>query len=479
MSTASTVPPTGSGTRATADPRVETLRGLCAGAIHFPGDPGYDEARMPWNVAVDQRPAAVAYPATPQEVSEVVRAASAAGLRVAPQGTGHNAGPLGPLDDVVLLRTSAMTAVHIDAERRIARVEAGALWLDAVEPAAHAGLAALHGSSPDVGIVGYSLGGGFGWYARKLGLASNSVVSVDLVLGDGSIVRADAHENPELFWAVRGGGGSFGVVTAMEFRLFPIETAYAGMLAWDQRHAEKVLREWARWSVEAPDEVTTSFRLMNLPPIPEIPEAFRGRSLVTIDGAVLDTDERAEEVLASLRALEPEMDTFARVPAASLVRLHMDPEGPTPGTSASSMLDALPEEAVDAFLAAAGPGSQTSLLVAELRQLGGALGRPHPGAGALPKLDGQFVLFAVAIAATPEMAEQGHVDATALVDALRPFACKASYLNLVENAVDVSASYPSETWKQLAGLRSAVDPKGVIMANHPVPRLYENGLPTT
>ncbi len=178
-------------TSTSVDARAASLRGLCAGAIHLPGDPGYDEARMPWNVAVDQRPAAVAYPGNADEVSAVVRAAAEAGLRVAPQGTGHNAGPLGSLEDVVLLRTSAMTAVTIDADRQVARVEAGALWLDAVEPAAQAGLAALHGSSPDVGVVGYSLGGGLGWYARKLGLATNSVTAVEVVIGDGSIVRAD------------------------------------------------------------------------------------------------------------------------------------------------------------------------------------------------------------------------------------------------------------------------------------------------
>jgi FAD/FMN-containing dehydrogenase len=477
MTTASTVP--SATTSTTLDTRAASLRGLCAGAIHLPGGPGYDEARMPWNVAVDQRPAAVAYPGSAEEVSAVVRAAAAVGLRVAPQGTGHNAGPLGSLEDVVLLRTSAMTAVTIDAERQIARVEAGALWLDAVEPAAGAGLAALHGSSPDVGIVGYSLGGGLGWYARKLGLATNSITAVELVIGDGSLIRADEENHPELFWALRGGGGSFGVVTALEFRLYPIETAYGGMLAWDQKHAEKVLRRWAEWSVDAPDEVTTSFRLLNVPPMPDIPEQFRGRQLVVIDGAVLDTDERAAEILAPLRELEPEIDMFGRMPAAGLVRIHMDPEGPTPATSATSMLDALPEEAIKKFVATAGPESGSSLLLAELRQLGGALSRPHPGAGALPRLEGQFILFAAAIAATPELEEQGYADAVALNEAMKPFASDRNYLNFAEKPVDVSSGYDAETWRKLAGIRSAVDPKGVFLANHPVPRLYENGQPTT
>jgi FAD/FMN-containing dehydrogenase len=454
------------------------LRGLCAGAVHLPGDPGYDAARMPWNVAVDQRPAAVAYPACADEVSDIVRSAAASGLRVAPQGTGHNAGPLGPLDDTVLLRTSAMTHVEVDAERLVARIGAGALWADVVEAAAPYGLAALHGSSPDVGVVGYSLGGGIGWYARQLGMATNSILGVDLVLGDGTQVHADADTNPDVFWAVRGGGGNFGIVTALEMRLFPIETAYAGMLLWDQDHAERVLRAWAAWTVDAPDCVTTSFRMLNLPPMPELPEFVRGRQLVVIDGAVLADDERAEEILAALRALEPELDTFARVPAAGLVRLHMDPEGPTPGVSASSMLADLPEPAIESFLALTGRGSGSSLLAAELRQLGGALGRPAEGAGALPMLDGRFLLFGVAIAATPELAAQGHADAGALVDALSPYANGRQYLNFAETAVDPRTSFPEQTWQRLKGVRSAVDPGGVLRANHVVPRLYENGLPT-
>jgi FAD/FMN-containing dehydrogenase len=458
--------------------RASRLRGLCGGAVHLPGDPGYDAARMPWNVSVDQRPAAVAYPANAEEVGEVVLAAAAAGLRVAPQGTGHNAGPLGDLGETVLLRTSAMTGVEIDVERRTARVGAGVLWLDVVEAAAPHGLAALHGSSPDVGVVGYSLGGGIGWYSRELGMATNSVTAVDLVLPDGSQMHADADTNPDVFWAVRGGGGSFGIVTAMEFRLYDIATAYAGLLLWDQAHAEKVLRTWAAWTETAPDCVTTSLRMMNLPPMPELPPFLRGRQLVVVDGAVLAEDERAEEILADLRALDPEMDTFARTPAAGLVRLHMDPEGPTPGVSASTILSDLPDAAIESFLALTGPGSGSTLLAAELPQLGGALARPAEGAGALPQLDGKFVLFGVAIAATPEIGRQGHADALALVDAMSTYASGSDYLNFAENRVDVRKSFPDQTWQRLKGIRSAVDPSGVLKANHEVPRFYENGLPS-
>lgn len=459
---------------------ADALRDLCGGQVHLPGDPGYDQHRVPWNFAVDQRPAAVAFPRTADEVSALVRRAAEAGLRVAAQSTGHNAGPLAAqgLDDVVVVRTSEMgSAVH-DAERGIVRVGGGAVWEPAVEAAAEHGRAVLHGSSPDVGIAGYSLGGGMGWYARKLGLAANSLTAVELVLADGEQVRATAEENRELFWALRGGGGSFGVVTAMEFRSYPIETAYAGLLLWDATHAEAVLRRWAAWSVSAPDEVTTAFRLLRLPAMPGVPEFLAGRETVVIDGAVLAADDRAREIVADLRALRPELDTFERVPATSLVRLHMDPEGGAPGVSDSTVLAHCPDAAVDAFLAEVGPGSESSVLMAELRQLGGALGRPHDGGGVLSQLDGQFVSFAGAIALTPEMAAQGHADAVRLSAALAPFSTGGQYLNFAENAVETRTAYRADAWRQLVGIRSAVDPHGLFVANHRLPRLHE-GAPTT
>ncbi len=462
-------------------PAASALRGLLDGRVHLPGDPGYDTARLPWNVAVDQRPAAVAFPRSAAEVAAVVRAAAANGLRVAPQSTGHNAGPLAArgLDDVVVVRTSEMATAVADPTRGVVRVEGGAIWEPAVEAAAAHGRAVLHGSSPDVGIAGYSLGGGIGWYARKLGLATNSLTAVELVLGDGSLVRADETTDRELFWALRGGGGSFGVVTALEFRMYDVATAYAGLMVWDLTRIEPVLREWAAWAPGAPDEVTTSFRAMRIPPMPDVPEPMRGRQVVIIDGAVLGSDERGAELLAGLRALQPEIDTFGRVPAKSLVRLHMDPEGGAPFASDSAMLGSFPDAAVDAFVAEAGPDADTSLLLAELRQLGGALGRPHPGGGVLSHLEADFVAFAGGIAATPETGARAHADAVRLTAALAPFANGRQYLNFAENPVDPRMAYRPDAWRQLAGIRSAVDPHGLFAANHPVPRLFVDGRPTT
>ncbi|WP_313405218.1 FAD-binding oxidoreductase, partial [Aeromicrobium sp.] len=394
--------------------------------------------------------------------------------------TGHNAGPLvaGGLDDVVIVRTSALDDVSVDPERRVVRVGGGAVWLPAVKAAAEHGLTVLHGSSVDVGVAGYTLGGGMGWYARNLGLAANSMTAVEIVLANGALVRADADHHAELFWAVRGGGGNFGIVTALEFRAYDFSTAYAGMMMWDVAMAPRVLDMWRAWAPVAPDEVTTSFRIMRIPPVPEMPDFVRGRTIVVIDGAVMADDERAADVLAPLRALEPELDTFGRVPTETLVHLHMDPEGPAPGVMRSTMLRELDDEGAEAFLALFGPGVETPLMLAELRQLGGALGRPHEGGGVLSHLEGEFAFLCGGMAPSPEI---GAVIASAgehAVAALEPWSNGRSYLNFAEQPTDARSAYAADAWLRLAAIRSAVDPDGVFVANHAIPRLYENGQPT-
>ena len=252
------------------------------------------------------------------------------GLKVAPQGTGHNAAALGALDGTILLSTQRMRGVEIDAEARTARVQAGTLWLEVTEAATPHGLFPLSGSSPDVGVVGYTLGGGLSWLARRHGLAANAVTAIELVTPDAQLVRATADVHPDLFWALRGGGGNFGVVTAMEFDLFPYGEVFAGMLLWPyERHAE-VLRAWHALTETAPEELTTALRIMHFPPLPELPPFLSGRSVVVIDGAYAGSAEEGAAAIAALRALEPEMDTFAPSSPAVLSRIHMDPEEPMP-----------------------------------------------------------------------------------------------------------------------------------------------------
>jgi FAD/FMN-containing dehydrogenase len=448
--------------------RAARLRGLCGGSVQLPGDPAYDMARSPWNLQMRDHPAAVAYPAFPDEVAEVLVAAGESGLQVAAQGTGHGAPPLeGRLGDAVLLRTSAMTELEIDADRRSVRAGAGVLWGDLADAAGRHGLAARHPSSPDVGVVGYTLGGGIGWYARQLGLQCNAVTAVELVLADGTLVRATADREPELFWALRGGAAPLGVVTALEFGLFPLETVVAGHLSWDWTAVERVLPAWVAWCVDAPDEVTTAFRLLDIPADEQIPAELRGRRIAMIDGAVLGDDASAAEVLAPLRALRPEFDTVARVPAASLVRLHLDPEGPTPAYASSTLVSGLPDAAIAGIVEAVGPGSGSRLAAAELRQLGGALARPDPAGGALAALDGQFLALGLGLGGGDDDAwARQREDAARFLAAVEPWATGRQYLPMLDARTDTRKVFPPGVHARLSAVRRAVDPGNLFLAAH-------------
>jgi FAD/FMN-containing dehydrogenase len=358
---------------------------LNAAQLIRPGGERWDSARAAWNLAIDQRPAVVAQPHDADGVAAVVNFARENGLRVAVQTEGHGAGALaGVGEDTLLLKTGRMTGAEIDAENRRARVSAAAKWRDVSALASPRGLAPLSGLSAEVGVVGYTLGGGLGWLSRKHGLACNSVLAAEVITADGKLVRADRSNEPDLFWALRGGGGSFGAVTALEFELYPAEELYAGMFAWPWERTADVLHAWREWISGLPDELSTLARILQLPRLPNVPEPVRGRQLVVIEAAYLGAAGSAGELLRPLRDLRPELDTFTTVPPAALGRLHMEPEDPVPYAAGGQMLDELPPAAIDAITEAAGPGSGSPLISFELRHLGGALAEPPPDAARLP-----------------------------------------------------------------------------------------------
>jgi FAD binding domain/Berberine and berberine like len=447
---------------------VQALRDRIDGDVVSPGDDGWDLARQPWNLAFDQRPALVALPANAADVVAVVEFARRHGLSVAPQGTGHNAGPLGSLEDTVLLSTARMKGVEIDAGARRVRVQAGTLWLEVTEPASEHGLAPLAGSSPDVGVVGYSLGGGLSWLGRRHGLAADSVLAIEVVTADGRLRRVDAGNEPDLFWALRGGGGSFGVVTAMELQLFPVPELYAGAMFWPWERSAEVLHAWREWTATAPDEVTTSARIMQFPPIPDVPEPLRGRSFVTIDGAFLGSQADGAALFQPLRDLGPEIDMFGPMPPVGLSRIHGDPEQPIPALSASTMLRELTPEAIDAFVELTGPDAGSALLLAELRHLGGALAERRDGAGALGTLDGEYLMFAAGIPMDADLAAAIVAQGERLVEALGPWDTGRGYLNFAESATGAETFFGSATLERLREVRATVDPDRMFRANHPV-----------
>jgi FAD/FMN-containing dehydrogenase len=445
---------------------VAALRARIDGSVVLPGEDAWDAARQAWNLAVDQRPAMVALPKSAADVKALVDFARAKGLRVAMQGTGHNAAPMGALDGTMLVKTSEMRGVTIDAANCTARAEAGALWIDVTAPASEHGLAPLAGSSPDVGVVGYTLGGGLSWLGRRYGLACNRLLAVELVTADGQLVRCSRRERPELFWALRGGGGSFGAVVAVEFELIPLRTVYAGMLAFPWERAGEVLHAWREWTATVPDSVTTSARILQVPDIPELPEFIRGRGLVVIDGAIVEGDDRAAELLAPLRALGAEIDTFGPIPPVGLSRIHMDPEDPMPAMGDTKMLGELPAAAIDRLVELAGPGSGSTLAMVELRHLGGALGR-YAG-GALSRFEGEYLFFAAGLAAGPELVTAHEAHLALLSDALAPHASGREYLNFAERPVDPVTFYGEETYARLRRVKAEVDPLELFRSNHDI-----------
>ncbi len=443
------------------------LRSSFAGSVIAPGEPGWDESRRAFNLAVDQRPALVAVAQDARDVAAVVRFAAERELRVAPQATGHNPVPLGDLSRSVLLKTGAMNQFTIDAAARRARVEAGVKWgpvCDAVSP--H-GLAPLSGSSRDVGVVGYTLGGGLGWLGRKHGLACNAVTAIELVTADGALVRADRDNEPELFWALRGGGGSFGVVTALEFELFPAQQIYAGALLFGFERASDVLHAWREWCATTPDELTSTAKLLQLPPLEEIPEPLRGGSFAVVTAAFLGSKADGAALLEPLRALGPQIDTFAMVEPAALSYLAMDPEDPMPFSSGSQLLGELPREGIDAFVAAAGPGSGSTLGAAELRQLGGALARSHDDHGARDGLLGSYLSFTGALVADPALAPAVELEHERVRRALAMYEV-GQYLNFAERAIEPERAFADHTLARLRAIRATHDGRNLLHANHAI-----------
>jgi hypothetical protein len=442
------------------------LQGMIDGDVVAPGDDSWDEARLAWNLAADQRPAAIALPETAADVAEIVRFARGSGLRVAPQGTGHGAMAMGDLADTILLKTERMRGVTIDPERRIARVEAGVLWIEVVEAAAEHGLAALAGSSPDVGVVGYTLGGGLSWLGRKYGLGANRVTAVEVVTGDGTLLRTDREHEPDLFWALRGGGGSFGVVTALEFELFTIEEVTAGILWFPGERATEVLKAWRAWTDTAPDELTSVGRILQFPPIPEIPEPVRGQSFVVVEAIWLGDEAEGARLLAPLRSLGPVMDTIAPIPVRELSKLHMDPEQPVPGAGDGQLLDDIDDGLIEALVADTVGSPLFSL---ELRHLGGELARSRSHHGALSRFDAPFALYAVGMAPTPE-AKAVVEDASARVLATAGrLGSEHTYLNFAETRRNAATLFSSDSYHRLRRVKALCDPADTIRSNHPVP----------
>lgn len=440
-----------------------------AGRIATPADADWDQARAAWNLAADQRPVAVVFAENTDDIVATIRFAAENDLRVAAQGTGHGAAPLAPLEGAILLKTERMRGVEIDPDARRARVEAGVWGAELGQAANEHGLCFLPGSSPDVGVTGYTLGGGLSWLGRRYGFACNRVAGIELVTSEGDARTVDPGNDPDLFWALRGGGGGYAVVTAMRLELLPIAEVYAGSLLFPAEVGAEAVRAYREWAAGVPDEVTSVVRFLTPPPIPDVPEPLRGTPLLTIGAACIGSQAEGEATIAPLREIgETIMDTFAWMPTAGLSRIHMDPENPVPGVGEGMTIRELPDEAIDAFASIAGPDSGSPLLLSELRHLGGALERPAENGGALSHLDAGFAMYSVGMLMTPELGEALSAHLSKIDETMRPWAADGGYYNFTEGRCDVDAILPPDVCDRLGEVKRQWDPDGRILANHAV-----------
>lgn len=401
-----------------------------------------------------------------EEVQDAVRYAVAAGLRVAAFATGHASGRLGRLSDALLVRTAIDAPVVVDAEARTARIPAGARWRDVSVVASPHRLMALHGSSPTVGAVGYLINGGLGFAGRLHGVAANSVLRFEVVGADGAARWVDAEQEPDVFWALRGGGAGIGIVTAAEVRLFPAAAAFTGIRFWSATHAGPILRRWRDWAADAPGAITTTARIMNLPPLPFVPPQLTGGPVLAIDGAVLaETEEEAPEARTIGEDLlgrfdefgEPLLDTWHLGPAADIAHTHMDPEDPSPAWTGHDLLSGLPDEAVDALVELG--HRETPLLSTELRQLGGAFADPPEAGGVFDRVQEPFLLQALAMTPAPgalEAAVTHHEALRAQLRGLITGRCAPTFLD----ANDGRTSGDEHARRRLEEVRRTLDPEG-------------------
>src|SRR5690349_7959498 len=412
-----------------------------ASLIH-PGHELYDVARASWNLAVDQRPACICVATEVEHVQSALAYAREHGLTVATQSTGHLSETLPSLENTLLLRLDLHRgAVEVDAVERVARIKAGARWGDVVQAVAPHGLAVMHGSSPSVGVIGYLLGGGLSFYGRAHGLAVNHVRAFEVVTPDCTRRRVDHRNGADLFYALRGGGGSFAIVTAVELWLLPYAEVTGGAMFFPATDAFAVLRAWRDWTVSAPDTITTTYRLLCLPPVPEVPEPLRGVPTVCVDGVALDPADAVglERRLRYVSA--PILGGFGPMPSGAVARLHGDPEDPVPAIGDGMLLDSLDDLAIEMFLRVAGPGSP--LLAAELRHLGGALASPPAGAGARGHLEGNFLLFGVGIPGAPAPVAELEAHLDRYLAALAPWATGTRFTSFAERQGSLESCVPA------------------------------------
>jgi FAD binding domain len=446
------------------DVSFDALRAELTGSLHTPDEPEYAALVSPWNLAVPMRPAAVVAVRTAEDVAAAVRFAGAHGFTAGVQATGHGAER--SLAGHLLVLTKGLDEVTVHPEGW-ARVGAGVKWAKLVAAAAPHGLAGINGSTTDVSIVGYTTGGGVGPLARTYGINADRVRAFEVVTGDGVFRRVTPTEYPDLYFALRGGKGAAGIVTALEFDLVHMPTFYGGAIYFDGADAATVIDRWRGWADELPEQGTTSFVIFQLPPMPDVPPPLAGRMTLGVRFVWTGEPEEGARLLNQMRAVAPVILDDANLrPYTEIDHVHADPVDPMPVVDPAILLNGFPAEAAEKLLAVAGYGSGSPQVLVEVRHLGGAYAREGAHPSAFSHRAAKFSVLTVAVAADEDMAAGAPAHADQVFTALADWDTGGVWPNfgIPHDAVSARRSYDEPTLARLRQVVETYDPRGVLQA---------------
>jgi FAD binding domain/Berberine and berberine like len=448
-----------------SSPAVHRFTGTLIG----PDDDGYDEARRVYNGMIDRYPALIARCESVADVSAAVVHARRYGMEIAVRGGSHSAPGFGTSDGGLVIDLGPLKGIHVDPARRIAWVQPGVVWGQFDAATQEHGLAVTGGRVSSTGVSGFTIGSGSGWLERKMGLAPDNLRAARVVTADGRVVKASETENPDLFWAIRGGGGNFGIVVEFEFALRPVgPIVLGGMLLWPRERAGEVMRTYRDLMAEAPDALCGGLALMTAPPAPMVPAELQGRPAVGVIVVYAGDPERGAEHIAPLRALAPAVDSVQPMPYVA-VQSMMDDDHPDALRNyyRSGFVDELTDAAIDTILAGAA-GAPSTLSAILLQPLGGAFGRVGDMDTALGHRDAQWAFQVLAQWLEPERDTTNRNWVRALTDALSPWSRPAGFPNFISEAGDASVvvAYGAERYARLVEVKDRWDPENVFQLNH-------------
>ena len=462
---------------------LQRLRSRLQGSAFVPGDAAYEQASLTWEtITFKQHPAIVVLPASAADVLTTVRFACEHQLPIGVQGGGHgHPFAMEALNGALLVNFAQMKSVQIDPQTATARVESGARWSDVIPPAHTYGLAPLNGFGTNVGVVGYLLGGGFGWLVRQYGLGASSVRSLEVVTADGRLLQVNTNSYADLFWGLRGGGGNFGIVTAIEFALYPVKEVFGGQVIYPIEQGKEVIAAYMQWVKTAPETLTSTFRIMHFPPLPDVPPMLSGKATVIVVGCYNGSEAEGMALFQPMRTLgTPLLDTFAQLPYSQVATISNDPPDAPPFqfyNSHKTLRDFTPQE-IDAFLEVA-TDPDSGLFQVEMRHLGGVLARIPEHEMAMSLRDVNFGLYALAAAQTSELLEAGKRSVIRIMQTVTSDTSVTALLNaLTFNDIDpvcTRAAYTPENYQRLVALKDRYDPQNVFRFNHNILPSHKTG----